>query len=88
MEGKKPSSANWGTEPKEEEGLLHTEKNGEIIREKVTSLKGNYMEYYDGIYEAIRNNKSVPVSGNEGMNVIKVIEAALKSNSENKRIDL
>lgn len=88
MEGKKPSLANWGTEPKMEEGLLHTEKNGEIIRKKVPSLKGNYMEYYDGIYEAIRNNKTVPVSGNEGLDVIKVIEAAIKSNSANRRIDL
>ena len=46
------------------------------------------MEYYDGIYDAIRNNKSVPVSGNEGLNEIKVIEAAIKSNSANRRIDL
>ena len=46
------------------------------------------MEYYDGIYEAIRNNKEVPVSGTEGMNVIKVIEAAIKSNKEKKRINL
>ncbi|MFP4845014.1 Gfo/Idh/MocA family oxidoreductase [Winogradskyella sp. PE311] len=88
MEGKKPSLPNWGVEPKEEEGLLHTEKKGEIVREKVTSLKGNYMEYYDGIYDAIRNNKSLPVSGNDGMHVIKVIEAAIKSNSEKRRIDL
>jgi len=88
IEGKKPSLPNWGAEPKAEEGLLHTEKNGEIVREKVASLKGNYMEYYDGIYDAIRHNKSVPVSGNEGMLVIKVIEAAIKSNTQKRRIDL
>ncbi|WP_400077552.1 Gfo/Idh/MocA family oxidoreductase [Winogradskyella sp. R77965] len=88
MEGKKPSLANWGAEPKAEEGLLHTGKNGEIVRERVTSLNGNYMEYYDGIYDAIRHNKAVPVSGNEGMNVIKVIEAAIKSNTKKRRIDL
>lgn len=88
LKGKKPSLPNWGTEPKQEEGLLHTEKNREIIREKVPTLKGNYMEYYDGIYEAIRNKKSVPVSGNEGLDVIKVIQAAIQSNSENKRIEL
>ena len=46
------------------------------------------MEYYDGIYESIRNHKTVPVSGNDGLNVIKVIEAALKSNLEKRRIDL
>lgn len=88
MKGKKPSLPNWGTEPKEEEGILHTEKNGEIIKEKVRSLKGNYMEYYDGIYDAIRNNKSVPVSGKEGLDVIKIIEAAIQSSNLNKRIDL
>jgi scyllo-inositol 2-dehydrogenase (NADP+) len=88
MEGKKPNSSNWGTEPKEEEGLLHTEKNGEIIKEKVPTLQGNYMEYYDGIYEAIRNHKAVPVSGNDGLNVIKVIEAAMKSNHQKRKIDL
>lgn len=88
MEGNKPNSLNWGTELKEDEGLLHTEVNGKIIKEKVASLKGNYMEYYDGIYEAIRNHKTVPISGNDGLNVIKVIEAALKSNNEKRRIDL
>ena len=88
LEGKKPNVSNWGEEPKEEEGLLHTEKNGKVIKEKVPSLQGNYMEYYDGIYDAIRNHKTVPVSGNDGLNVIKIIEVAMKSNLENRRIDL
>lgn len=88
MEGKKPNSLNWGTEPNEEEGLLHTEKNGEIIKEKLTTLQGNYMEYYNSIYDAIRKNKSVPVSGQDGLNVIQVIEAAMKSNLEKRRIYL
>lgn len=88
QEGKIPGSDNWGIEPEHEKGLLHTEKNGIIIREYVPSLNGNYMEYYDGIYEAIRNNTSVPVSGTDGMYVIKVIEAAIKSNKEKKRINL
>jgi predicted dehydrogenase len=86
--GKIPGSKDWGTEPEKEKGLLHTERDGKIIREFVPSLQGDYMAYYDGIYQALRNNKSVPVSGTEGMNVIRVIEAALKSNRENKVIDL
>jgi scyllo-inositol 2-dehydrogenase (NADP+) len=88
IEGKKPNSPIWGAEPQEEEGLLHTVINGQVIKEKVPSLQGNYMEYYDGIYDAIRNHKTVPVSGNDGLNVIKVIEAAMKSNIEKRRIDL
>lgn len=88
QEGKIPGTQDWGMEPKNEHGLLHTEIDGKIIREHVPALNGNYMEYYDGIYEAIRNNKQVPVSGKEGMNVIKVIEAAIKSNKEKQRINL
>ncbi|WP_338407108.1 Gfo/Idh/MocA family oxidoreductase [uncultured Flavobacterium sp.] len=88
QEGKIPGTKDWGTESDHEKGLLHTEIDGKIIREHIPSLNGDYMEYYDQIYDAIRNNKSVPVSGTEGMNVIKVIEAAIKSNKEKKRINL
>jgi predicted dehydrogenase len=86
--GKKPNTENWGTEPDTEKGLLHTEKNGNIVKEHITSLQGNYMTYYDGIYETIRNKKPVPVSAEAGMLVIKIIEASIKSNKEKKVINL
>jgi len=86
--GKMPDSANWGTELDTDKGLLHTEKDGKLIKEQIPTLKGNYMTYYDGIYEAIRNNKSVPVSAEDGMKVIKIIEVALKSNLEKKVVKL
>ncbi|MDX1767792.1 MAG: Gfo/Idh/MocA family oxidoreductase, partial [Arenibacter troitsensis] len=86
--GKIPGSKDWGAEPDKEKGLLHTEKEGKIIREHIPTLNGDYMEYYEGIYQALRNNGSVPVTGTEGMNVIRVIEAALLSNKEKKVIQL
>ena len=86
--GKIPGSKDWGAEPDKEKGLLHTEKDGKIIREQVTTLNGDYMEYYEGIYQALRNNGSVPVTGTEGMNVIRVIETALESNKDKKVIQL
>jgi len=76
-----PGKTDWGTEPPAEMGLLHTEKDGEIIREFVQSEQGNYDEYYEGIFQAIRNNKPLPVTAEEGLEVIKIIEAAYKSNS-------
>ena len=76
-----PGKTDWGTEPPAEMGLLHTEKEGEIIREFVQSEQGNYDEYYEGIFQAIRNNKPLPVTAEEGLEVIKIIEAAYKSNS-------
>jgi predicted dehydrogenase len=67
---------------------LHTEKNGKVIKEYIRSEKGNYGDYYDGVYNAIRNNKDVPVSGEDGMKVIQLIEAAMKSNNEKQVIEL
>jgi scyllo-inositol 2-dehydrogenase (NADP+) len=69
-------------------GLLHTKKNGEIIREFVQSERGDYGEYYDGIYQAIRFNKTLPVAAEEGLQVIKIIEAAYKSNGTRCVVDL
>jgi len=83
-----PDVADWGVEPKSEEGILHTEKDGKIIRAHVSTLHGNYLEYYNGIYEAIRNKKQPPVTAEDGLNVIRIIEAAYKSNDEKRVINL
>jgi scyllo-inositol 2-dehydrogenase (NADP+) len=86
--GALPGSADWGKEPDNEKGLLHTEKGGTIIREYITSPNGNYGEYYQGIYNAITEGQPVPVSAEEGLDVIKIIEAAFKSNQERRVVEL
>ncbi len=83
-----PADANWGIESESEQGILHTEKDGKVIRECVPTEKGTYMDYYNGIYEAIRNKKQPPVTGEDGLNVIRIIEAAYQSNAEKKIINL
>src|SRR6185436_10893267 len=85
---KKPGGDDWGIEPDSQKGLLHTEKDGKLIKEYIQSERGNYGDYYDGVYDAIRNNKDVPVSGEDGMKVIQVIEAATRSNKEKMVIEL
>lgn len=81
-----PGGSDWGKEPETEKGLLHTEINGEIIREYIQSEQGNYGEYYEAIYESIRNNKPIPVTAEQGLDVITIIEAAFRSNEE-KRVN-
>ncbi|MGB5243963.1 MAG: Gfo/Idh/MocA family oxidoreductase, partial [Lutimonas sp.] len=78
----------WGIELESERGLLHTEKEGKVIREHIPTERGNYMGYYDQIYMAIREGQELPVTGTEALKVIKVIEAAIKSNRDRKVIDL
>ena len=88
LAGKKPGNDNWGTEPASEQGLLHTEIEGIVVRETILSDKGNYGDYYAGMYEAIVNGKPLPVSAEEGINTIRIIEAAIKSNKERREVAL
>ena len=85
--GKKPGGDNWGIEPDSEKGFLHTERDGEVIKERVAAPVGNYMEYFDQMYKAIRFDEPVPVAATDGLEVIKVIEATLKSNEERRVVD-
>jgi scyllo-inositol 2-dehydrogenase (NADP+) len=86
--GMLPGGPDWGKEPDTARGLLHTEKDGKIIREYIPSLQGNYGGYYEGVFNALRNGAQLPVTGEDGLNVIKIIETSFKSSKEKKVIDL
>ncbi|REG99050.1 Gfo/Idh/MocA family protein [Flavobacterium aquicola] len=86
--GKKPNLDTWGTEPKELEGFLHTEIDGEIIRKKVPALQGNYYDYFDGVYKSIVNDLPEPVTAQDGTRVMQIIEASIQSSEQKKVIDL
>jgi len=82
------TDADWGTEAETGKGLLHTEIGGKVIREYIPSEQGNYMYYYNGIFEAIRNDKELPVTATQGMQVIRIIETAFQSIKEKRNIQL
>ncbi len=88
LTGIKPDAVGYGIEPEVEQGLLHTEKNGTLIQERIPTLPGNYLEYFDAVYKAIANDEPMPVSADDGINVMKIIEAAYKSHDNKKVIDL
>lgn len=88
LAGEIPNLSDWGTEPETEQGLLHTERDGEVVRKRVPSLQGNYYGYYDTIYRSIRENEPVQVSAMDGIHVMQIIEAAAKSSRERKVINL
>lgn len=88
IENKKPGGTDWGTEPVSEEGLLHTEKNGKIIRERIHTLQGNYYAYYEAVYHALIQNTEMPVTVQDGINVVRIIETAVQSSAAGKLIQL
>ena len=86
--GKKPNLDAWGKEPKSKEGTLHTEINNDVLNVKVPTLQGNYYDFFDGVYQSISNDAIEPVTAKDGLNVMKIIEAAIQSSEQMKAINL
>jgi predicted dehydrogenase len=86
--GAKPNIENWGKEPKEKEGLLNINVNGETIRKTIPTLNGNYYDFFEAVYESITQNKTEPVTAEDGLKVMQIIEAAIESSNQKKVISL
>jgi predicted dehydrogenase len=86
--GQKPGTSDWGMERQSASGVLTLDDNNTTQRTTIPTLQGNYMEFYDGLYEAIAHGKGLPVSGIDGLNVMRVIEAVLLSHHEERVIPL
>ena len=87
-EGKIPIGINWGKEPESFWGKLNTQLGALHYEGKVETLAGNYLSYYQNLYEAIREQKELVVKPEQALQVIQLIEAAIKSNEEKRSIDL
>lgn len=83
-----PGDHDWGIEPAEENGLLHTQLDRQTIKKNIISERGNYMHYYHQLHRAITGGEQPPVTPEEGCNVIRVITAAFMSHREKKVIQL
>ncbi len=86
--GVRPSLESWCPAPASPDGLLHTEMNGEVIREETTSSPGNYMGYYDDVYKALTGEGFNPVPAADGIKNTKIIEGALESAKTGKVVEL
>ncbi len=82
--GRLPSETNFGVEEKADFGTLY---NGtESV--KVETEVGCYQKYYSGIAKALNNEGVCPVSSEDALNVIKILELAEESNRNRKTVTL
>lgn len=85
--GKNPNDhEDWGRDALSAYGIIHTEINGVVFRGPVTTLPGDYREYYRGIYRAITEGQEAPVTARQGANVMKMIALATESAEKGMRI--
>ncbi len=79
----------WMQPLKEPDGILnYFNENSETERVLTSSEFGNYMNYYQQIYEHIVFGYALPSLGNEVVQNMKIIEAALESSKKGKVVEL
>ena len=84
--GELPVGDDWGKEAENIYGLLHTEIDGKLVREKLPSHAGDYAAYYRNIYNTIRLGTQLKEKPEHGYNTVRMIELAFESHSLQRTI--
>jgi scyllo-inositol 2-dehydrogenase (NADP+) len=86
-EGVMPSDiSDWGIDPEEMWGILHTEMNGLVVRGQVETIRGDYRGYYQNIVDAIEGKADLAVTPEQARNTIRIIELAMQSSRERREL--
>jgi predicted dehydrogenase len=78
-QGLMPDSVDWGTEDPDYWGILNAELNGQQFYGTIETEPGNYMGFYDNVYDVITKVTEQAVLPEEARNVIRIIELAFES---------
>lgn len=80
---------NWMKPLKKPDGILNIlEEKNSWKRTQTTSEPGNYMNYYQEIYEHFVFGKTLPSTGFEVIQNMKIIDAALESSEKGRIVEL
>jgi predicted dehydrogenase len=82
--GKNPSSSGWGNDPLE--GVLFVEQKGKMRSSSVPNLPGNYLGYYEALRDAIFRRGANPVPAEQVLQVMKVLELAVRSSEQGREM--
>lgn len=83
-----PDTPDWGSENSDMKGIISYMKDGERHSKNISTLQGNYYHLYDSLYDAITNGGRIPVPAADGLQTMRIIEAAEKSSDTKKIIQL
>jgi predicted dehydrogenase len=75
--GRPPGSAGWGKDPRK--GTLFTPKGKSIHTKPVPNLRGDYLQYYAAVRDALLKGKPNPVPPEQGLHVMQVLEKGEES---------
>jgi scyllo-inositol 2-dehydrogenase (NADP+) len=82
--GEIPGSPGWGEDP--QMGTLITKKGDSFDKQQVPNVPGNYLAYYEGVRDAIGLGRPNPVTPEQALEVINVLETGVKSSAARAEI--
>lgn len=85
VSGAKPEG-DWNRETEAHWGVLHSEINGEVVRQRIEGVRGDYGAFYRALYEALVEVEEPPVSIEQAVAVLELIEKVYQSAREGKRV--
>jgi len=86
--GLTPVDADYGREPDGSEGLLYTGGLERAEVQRIVSPRGDYLAFYEGVYRSIVEDQPEPVTAAEGVRIMRIIDAAVQSQRENRLIEV
>lgn len=87
-DGQMPEGDLWGVDHEHNYGIFESYLEDGPPAGKVKTRAGNYMAFYDNVYEALVKNKPVMVLPQTARDVILIIEKAFESHRKDKMIKL
>jgi predicted dehydrogenase len=84
--GKSPNEVGWGKEEEQWWGKINSMINRVHVEKKIETLPGNYREFYDNLYDAVRHQRPLVVKPEESKEVVRLIEVCYESNKLRKAI--
>lgn len=83
-----PGTPGWGAEDKRWWGKLNTTVGNEHVEGPYETVPGNYLSFYDNVYDALTRGAPLAVQAEEARNVILLIEACQESNRKRSALKL
>jgi predicted dehydrogenase len=84
--GKPICSVNWGNDDEEKWGIINSDINGLHHVGRIETIPGNYLAYYDNIYQVLRHEVQPEVQAKDALDVIKIIKASLVSSQTRQAV--
>lgn len=79
-----PGAPGWGMDPRAGDVVL--ERDGHLVAEIARAEAGDYRRYYAGIRDAILQGATPPVTPQQMLDVMRLIELGLQSSAERREI--